>query len=242
MEKTRSQLYIRKHQQLGMAGLLLQLLLIIAWLTALRLLHLPLDDTQHTFIVVFLHWAALYAGLILVSLPTAIAAYRHDRGDGLARQSFGRWALDYLKIRAMVFFAATVGIEWFYFTVIAWPDIWFLSYWPLTIVYDVLLIAIFPGLLRVFFPITDLAPGPLADHLRSLLERAELGTRRLRVIHVGEKTPRANAMVAGLGPTRCILLTDTMLALSRTRSATKSTITFRRDSDCWLCSTLSRWA
>ena len=71
------------------------------------------------------------------------------------------------------------------------------------------------------------AGGLLADELWQTAERARVHVRELRLLKMGEKTAAANAMVAGLGPTVKIYVSDTLAepedgedeagALARTR-------------------------
>ena len=67
-------------------------------------------------------------------------------------------------------------------------------------------------LLPLFFRFTPLARPSLADRLEQLASRA--GTRVVGVYEwaLGDKTRRANAALTGLGSTRRILVSDTMLA------------------------------
>src|SRR5205085_3178521 len=82
-------------------------------------------------------------------------------------------------------------------------------------------------LLPLFLRSEPLAGGPLADALWETAGRAHLRVRALRLLRMGEKTAAANAMVAGLGPTVRIYVSDTLAepaagedepgALARTR-------------------------
>jgi STE24 endopeptidase len=56
-----------------------------------------------------------------------------------------------------------------------------------------------------------LPPGPLADDLNALAERGGVRVSSLRVLEASEKMSASNAFVAGYGPTRRIVLFDTLL-------------------------------
>ena len=56
-----------------------------------------------------------------------------------------------------------------------------------------------------------LPPGALADDLHALAERGGVRVRALRVLEASAKTSASNAFVAGHGPTRRIVLFDTLL-------------------------------
>ena len=82
-------------------------------------------------------------------------------------------------------------------------------------------------LLPLFLRSEPMAGGPLADELWQTAARAHVHVRELRLLKMGEKTAAANAMVAGLGPTVKIYVSDTLAepeegededgALARTR-------------------------
>ena len=54
--------------------------------------------------------------------------------------------------------------------------------------------------------------GELATELRALAERAQLPIREVLVADASRRTRKANAYVSGLGPTRRLVLYDTLLA------------------------------
>jgi STE24 endopeptidase len=82
-------------------------------------------------------------------------------------------------------------------------------------------------LLPIFLRSEPMSAGALADELWATARRAQVHVRELRLLKMGEKTAAANAMVAGLGPTVKIYVSDTLAepeededeggALARTR-------------------------
>ena len=65
-------------------------------------------------------------------------------------------------------------------------------------------------LLPLFLRSEPLAPGALRSMADELVARSGLRVRDIRLLMMSEKTTSANAAVVGLGPTRRILLGDTL--------------------------------
>ena len=64
----------------------------------------------------------------------------------------------------------------------------------------------------MFNRFTPLDDGELATELRALAERAQLPIKEVLVADASRRTRKANAYVSGLGPTRRLVLYDTLLA------------------------------
>ena len=86
-----------------------------------------------------------------------------------------------------------------------------------------------------------LPPGPLADDLHALAARGGVRVRALRVLEASAKTSASNAFVAGYGPTRRIMLFDTLLGddpeaeaqLAETRSVLAHELGHHAHGDLW---------
>ena len=71
-------------------------------------------------------------------------------------------------------------------------------------------------LLPLFLRSEPLPPGPLRDVADDLVVRSRLRVRDVRLLRLSEKTSASNAAVVGFGPTRRILLGDTLEGLDET--------------------------
>jgi STE24 endopeptidase len=94
----------------------------------------------------------------------------------------------------------------------------------------------------LFLRSTALPPGALRDELLGLARRAGVSVSAVRVLHAGAKTAAVNAFVAGFGPTRRIMLFDTLLGeeeapdaarLSETRAVLGHELGHHRSLDLW---------
>jgi STE24 endopeptidase len=162
--------------------------------------------------------AVYVAGLALLIgvLQFPLAFYQGvvlERRYGLSTQSAGRWLRDHLKADAigLVFAAAATLIVW---SLIRWsPGHWWLMAAAVFIGLLVLLVQLAPVLLLpIFYDFKPLERSALVERLMSLAERA--GARVFGVFEwrLSDRTRKANAALTGMGRTRRILLSDTLLA------------------------------
>lgn len=152
-------------------------------------------------------------GLQLVLFPLDVyGGYVLERRFGLSRQRWADWCADFFKSLALELGLGLVAVETLY-ALMRWaPRAWWLGAAALYVVFAVALTAAAPALiLPLFYRFEPLAGSELA-------QAAEAWARKfgLRVIGVyrwnlGAKTAAGQAVLAGLGRTRRILLSDTLL-------------------------------
>jgi STE24 endopeptidase len=175
-------------------------------------------------------WAVvlLVVGMFVLGLPFGVAGYRLSRAYGLSRQTPSGWLADRAKgagVGLVLGALAAGGLLGIQRAAGAW---WPLPAWLAIVAFSAILAALWPVLLLPLFLRSEpMSGGPLADELWETAGRADVHVRELRLLKMGEKTAAANAMVAGLGPTVKIYVSDTLAepaegedesgALARTR-------------------------
>jgi STE24 endopeptidase len=163
--------------------------------------------------------AGYVVALALLSevLELPLAYYRGvtlERRFGLSTEAIGHWWLNHAKA-GIVGLAFGVGAALAVWGLLRWlPDWWWLAAAAGASVVLVVLAQLAPVLLLpLFYDFRPLQERPeLAARLTALAERA--GTRVLGVFEwrLGDRTRKANAALTGIGATRRILLSDTLLA------------------------------
>jgi STE24 endopeptidase len=160
-----------------------------------------------------------YVGLLLIlnelgSLPLAFySGFLLERRYGLSHEPLGRWLVDQVKSLAIGLLLSSIGAAIVYSLIRLWPDRWWL---PAGLVFALLIVGLANLapvlLLPLFYRIKPLDREALRARLLSLAERA--GARVVGAYEWGlsEKTRKANAALTGIGATRRILVSDTMLA------------------------------
>jgi STE24 endopeptidase len=156
--------------------------------------------------------AVLLAGQ-LAGLP--LAAWRHAvlADYQLSTQGWRGWALDRLRGYAVCGLLGAVGLAGFFTLTRLFPRWW----WAVAAAGAAGLIGLltfaFPVLVEpVFNRFTPLAPGPLRGELLGMARRDGVPVRDVLVADASRRTRAVNAYVSGLGPTRRLVIHDTLLA------------------------------
>ena len=157
---------------------------------------------------------ALFLLIQLVEFPFAFyQGYRLEHRYGVSNERFGQWLRDHLKGAAVGAVLAVLGASAVYWA-LRWNATW---WWALAAALftlaTIVLVQLAPVvLLPLFYAFKPLDRPALVDRLLVLASRA--GTRVLGVYEwaISAHTKKANAALTGLGRTRRILLSDTLLA------------------------------
>jgi STE24 endopeptidase len=157
--------------------------------------------------------ALVLAASTLLRLPlSAWRGWAWERRWGFSTQSLPGWLLDLAKgfvLGAMLTGIALVGLIG---SARAWP-----SWWPvvaapgaavLALVLALLAPLLFERLFNRFWPLPD---AELAASLTDLSVRAGVPVRTMLVTDASRRTRKHNAYVSGLGPTRRLVIFDTLL-------------------------------
>ena len=168
-----------------------------------------------SFIPVVITYVLVLAGLSeLLHLPFAFyQGVVLERRYGLSRETAGRWLADHIKAAALVLaYLAVAGIVVAALIRVS-PDRWWLF---AAVCFAVVLIGLARFapvlLLPLFYDVRPLDREDLRVRLMALAEKA--GTPVLGVFEwrLGDRTSKANAALVGIGRTRRILVSDTLLA------------------------------
>ena len=165
--------------------------------------------------------ATVLVFVILLSILNEIAGlpigfytgFHLERQYELSKETLGGWLADQAKSFGIGVILAAIAAELVYLFIRLSPDRWWLGAGLTFTLLIVGLTNLTPVLLLpVFYSVKPLDRDALRTRLLALAERA--GARVLGAYEwgLGEKTRKANAALAGLGSTRRILVSDTMLA------------------------------
>ena len=155
-------------------------------------------------------------GLINEAISLPFAFYQGvtlERRYGLSTQTTARWWLDHLKAGGVGLVFALLGAL-IVCSLIRWdPDRWWLLSAAVFTLILVGLVQLAPVvLLPLFYEFKPLDREALVKRLVALAERA--GARVMGVFEwrLSDRTKKANAALAGIGQTRRIIISDTLLA------------------------------
>ncbi|MET8549773.1 M48 family metallopeptidase [Micromonospora zamorensis] len=166
------------------------------------------------------HWAAqaVLGGLAvvlvadLVTLP--FAAWRQSvlTRYGLSTNGWSGWAVDLLKSYAVSAVIGAVALFGFYAVIRLAPRWWWAFGAGGAALLVVLLSFVLPVLVEpVFNRFTPMEQGQLRTEVMSMAARDGVPVRDVLVADASRRTKAVNAYVSGLGPTRRVVVYDTLL-------------------------------
>lgn len=196
-----------------LAATLVFLLVFLAtgWSRALKVWLLTFQEDFFFLVALYVSCFSLLA--FAVSLPLdAWEGFFLEHRFGLSRQTFRAWLKDLLKRSAISLVVSLVFLEGAYFFLSEFPRSWWLGAAGLWFFLSIVMARIFPQvILPLFFRVRPLGDGEVRRRLVALFERFHVKLKDIFVLDFSHKTVKANAMVSGLGSTKRIFLTDTLL-------------------------------
>jgi len=213
MNEDRSSRYHRLKRQAGIASVAWTLVLLACLLFSGASAALRNVSGEGVFAIVY------YTGLLLLlnelgDLPLSFySGFLLERRYGLSEEPLGRWLVDQAKSLAIGLVLSSMGAAIIYALIRLSPGRWWISAGVVFALLIVGLTNLAPVLLLpLFYTVKPLEREALHARLLGLADRA--GAKVLGAYEWGlsGKTRKANAALAGLGSTRRILVSDTMLA------------------------------
>ena len=156
--------------------------------------------------------AGLAVGLTVPALPLRAIARRRAQAVGLDTQSWRGWASDVTKAGAIQTAFAGAGGAAIVAATRRWPRSWWLPVALGSVGLGTGLAALAPVVLAPLFnDFVPLPEGPTRDDVLVLAREAGVSVREVYSVDASRRTTAANAYVSGLGPTKRVVLFDTLL-------------------------------
>ena len=218
----------KSYGRLELACALADKLVDVAYLSvaAFVLAH-PIDQWLKTYPLLAGNWTLRLVALffvviaihIAVSFPVSFySGHLLEHRFKLSTQTFGRWLWQYVKrnlLAVALSLAVIVGLFWLIWTT---HGAWWLAAAVAFFLISVVLGQLTPVLiLPLFYRIEKLDAPELTHRIARLAEGTGLSIEGVYRIEFSAETVKANAMLAGLGHTRRVLLGDTLLRRFYTR-------------------------
>ena len=170
-----------------------------------------------------LHWPGWASAILFVVVLFGIFAaaeipfgyvggYRWEKATGLSSQTVAGWLKDLGKSLALALGASILtggALLWLLGESTMW---WWLIAWALGLLVSAILGFLAPVLLvPLFYRFRPLADPSMKARFESLATKAKVPILGVFELRASEKTRRSNAAVMGLGRTRRVIVTDTLL-------------------------------
>ncbi len=167
---------------------------------------------QNYVFAVFLYVLMLMLISKIIGIPLEYYSFRLEHRYNLSNQKFRSWLWDECKSFLIGLTLAAFIVEVLYELIRLTPQHWWLVAWAGFLGLMVLLAQLAPVVLfPMFYKFEPLENEELKRRLIVLSERAGTHVRGVYKWHLSEKSKKANAALTGLGATRRIILSDTLL-------------------------------
>jgi STE24 endopeptidase len=163
---------------------------------------------------VIIYFLVLVAAYRIIMAPISYyRGYVLPRHYGLLKQSLSGWLGDLVKAGALMLVLGTAIVAIVYWLIIVQPQLWWLFSWAFLVFISLVMSVLAPVLLvPIFFKMKPLADGELRERLEKLAKRAGVEIGGIYTIEFSSKSTTANAALMGMGRTRRIVLSDTLLS------------------------------
>jgi len=160
-----------------------------------------------------LYFVVLVVGLGIIMMPlNYYQGFILPRRYGLSNQQFGSWLADRAKASALGILLGLGVVIIVYWLLDRLPGAWWLWAGVLLSLLSLLLTRLTPTLLLpLFFELKPLEDVELKQRLTNLAKQARTQICGVFTMDLSSKSTTANAMLAGLGNTRRIIISDTLL-------------------------------
>jgi STE24 endopeptidase len=187
------------------------LLLFAGWSAVLRTLALHYSPRPWLALLIYL----LLFGAITqaVGLPFSfLEGFWLEHRYGLSNLTLSGWVKDQLKGVAVGAVLGLLAMEFLYAAIRRWPEHWWVVCAAAFMAFFILMANLAPVLIMpLFFKFKPLENADLTDRLLELSRRAHTRVKGVFEWKLSEKSKKANAALMGLGNTRRIILSDTLL-------------------------------
>ena len=208
--------YNRIQRWLSMADMaigfaLLVVLLITGWTGKLRDWSY-LGARQHYFFAVFLYVLMFSVIAKVLGAPFDFIGFRLEHQYQLSNQKLRGWLWDECKGWLVNLVLGAIMVEIVYAIIRIAPQRWWIIAWAVFVGLFLLMAQLAPVVLMpIFYKFKPLENDALRERLTKLGERAGTRVRGVYEWKLSEKSKKANAALTGLGSTRRIILSDTLL-------------------------------
>ena len=165
----------------------------------------PPQYAMYTIALYFLFWVPV--------MPIGlVGGFFLERKYGMSVQGLRSWLADAAKSLAVGLGFSILAVETVYVLLAAAPDLWWLYAWVLTLAVGLVLMWLGPVVLApLFYKYEPLRDEALAARLKALADRVGAKVVGVYRMLASAKTTRAFGGLAGIGNTRRIILSDTLL-------------------------------
>jgi STE24 endopeptidase len=213
-KQERAKLYEWTHRKLGLWGMIVSAVFNLIFYFAGFSSFIANRDMLSSIIVVFVVYMLIYASAQeIVGLPLSyFSGFVVEKKYGFSNQTREEWFKDHLKsfVVSFIFSIIIFGVLLFIFE--KFLNTWWLLAACFMVFFSVVISIIFPvWIMPIFHKYETIQDEDLKDSLSGILENAGLKIKGFFREDTSRKTTKENAMLAGLGKTKRVILTDNII-------------------------------
>ncbi len=191
---------------------ILLILLVSGWTFLMRQNSIALSG-DNEWLVVANYFFLFTIFQLIFELPLSYySSFSLEHKFKLSNQTFLAWAKETLKKITLSFFLSLVLIETLYFFIRQFPNVWWILAWCGYAFVSYVMGKVFPVfIVPLFYKYSDLKDDLLKRKIFALAERFKMPIKNIYSINLSLTTKKANAAFMGLGKTKRIVLSDTLI-------------------------------
>ncbi len=208
--------YQKKRQFLQLAGLFLTPALLVIVFTfpfSLTFKTFASGLTQNGYGVVVIYFFIYSIFMLIVDFPLSVySGYILEKKFNLSNHTLASWFLDFFKKTVLSFIFSLLLILGLYALIENFPERWWLFAWAGFAGVSYMMGKVFPVLIvPLFYKYGKVEDESLRQRIFALSARYGLPLENLYSINLSRTTKKANAAFMGMGKTKRVVLSDTLL-------------------------------
>ena len=210
-----SDIYLKKKIALSITSFALTLVYLgLLAFTGLKAPFIRLSFISHNIFLSFLIFVfAVEIVLSIIKFPVDYCSdFVMEHNFSLSNQPFLKWVLRKMKIDVVGGIVGLVVLIIFYALLVNFQRSWWILFAVFFFLFQILVAQLFPTLiLPLFYRLKPLDKEELKSRLQTLVEKFGYRMNGVFSFDLSRETKKANAAMTGLGKTRKIIISDTLL-------------------------------
>jgi STE24 endopeptidase len=169
--------------------------------------------SANPFLIVGLYFILFSAYLFVLAFPLSYyASFMVEHRFGLSNQTFMAWLREGIKKEILSIAFGMLLVEGLYFFIRLEPTLWWLYAWGFLFLVKIILGHLFPVLIvPLFYKYSAIADQSLHDRILAFVSKHGPKVKGIFSLNLSKTTKKANAAFCGLGSTKRVILSDTLL-------------------------------
>ncbi len=211
-----SKMYQKVKNRLFLIGIIFDFIILIFFFKSgysLQLKTFALQSSAHFFWINAVYISLFCLGMYIVHFPLGyFSGYLWEHKFKLSNQNFFQWMGDDLKKAFLSFIVILFLLEVIYLFLRIFPETWWIYAGSFWICLTFVIAKIVPNLIvPLFYKYSLIDNEDLRDRVYRLFQENQVALENVYSIDMSTKTKKANAMLCGMGKTRRVVLSDTLI-------------------------------